>query len=535
METYRPLRAALTRPGEIPGSACVSAAGVAGGGGAATGGRVDESRCRILHIVVVPLLIGSAVVPMVAGQNPVFGALAALCVTVLIVLATMPVRLTMLIVVLVPITSGLRRGLPVPGLRLSEILIAVGAVAVLGLPTQRRPRWVTLDWAVLAFALAGSVIPLLDSVFVSGQHLAPRDLQTAFGPLQFLLLYRVTADVLRSVQAQRMAQRALLLASVPVSLLAIAEEVGPAAVHETLIAMTGTTAFNTQGYTAVSRSASVFPMWLALAGYLMVVILLGLSLLLGRIADVLPRWGLIVVILLGVLAVVASLSLTVTAMIIVGGGYLGWKHGQLTKILLLLGAIGLITAAVFGSLITQRMQAQTQSGARTRTVGPSWLPQTLAYRAEVWKEQYSGVVIKYAATGYGTDYPPEVEWGHTESGYITLLLRGGILYLSTAGLLLYAVIRRIRRELRTGPPPSRRALLYAAQTLVLAQFPLNLTFPYLTNSGMPQALWIVFGLVGGQGLWTGRCLASGETAGPPLASGIRILAGSGTTGSDEPP
>jgi hypothetical protein len=532
MEIYRPLRA-LTLPGGIPATGSVPEAGIAGGIEAVTGGRVDEGRRRVLHAVAGPLLVGSAVVPMMAGRNPVFGAAAAVGVAALIVLATMPVRLTLLIVILVPVTSGLRRGLPAPGLRLSELLIAVGAVAVLGLPMRRRPPWAALDWAVMVFALAGAVIPLLDTVFVAGQHLSLADVQIALGPLQFLLLYRVTVDVLRSAQSQRLAQRVLLLASVPVSLLAIVEAVGPVVVHETLISVTGTTAYNTQGYTAVSRSASVFPMWLALAGYLMVVILLGLSLLLGRATDVLPRWGLAVVILLGMLAVVASLSLTVMAMIIVGGVYLGFKHGQLTKILVLLAAIGLITVAVFGSLITARMQAQAQSEVRTRSAGPSWLPQTIAYRVEIWKEQYLGVVTKYAATGYGTGYPPEVEWGHTESGYLTLLLRGGVLYLSAAGVLLYAVVRRARRELEIEPPPSRRALLYAAETLVLVQLPLNLTFPYLTNSGMPQALWIVFGLVGGQELAAGRSLMISEVAGLTPASGIRVLSRNDTIASDD--
>lgn len=521
METYRPLRA-LTLPG---GAVTTHAtAGLTAGIDSTVGGRVDETRRRILHLAALPLLVLSAIAPMAAGRHPLLGAFAALGVAGMIVLATMPVRLALVIVVLVPITSGLRRGLPAPGLRLSELLIAVAAVAVLMLPMERRPRWTALDWAIMVFALAGAVIPLLDVFIYSGRAPGPHDLQTAFGPLQFLLLYRVAADALRSAPAQRTAQRLLLMASVPVSVLAIIEAIGPPAVHTTLISITGTTAFKTEGYTAIQRSAGVFPIWLALAGYLLVVVLLAFSLLLGRTSDVLPRWGLVTVIVLGLLAIVASLSLTVAAMVIVGGVHLGWKHGQLTRILVLLSAVGLITVAVFGSLITQRVQAQTRPQTQTRTAGPSWLPQTLAYRVEIWREQYLGVVAKYAATGYGTDFPPEVNWGHTESGYITLLLRGGVPYLSAAGVLLYAVTRRARRELETEPPPSRRALLYAAQTLVLVQFPLNLTFPYLTNSGMPQALWIVFGLVGAQELASGRTVTINEAPGLTPAYGIRVMA-----------
>jgi hypothetical protein len=489
---------------------------------------VDEARRWILHRAAIPLLVASAVAPMAVGRHPVLGAVAVLGVAVMIVLAAMPVRLTLLIVILVPITSGLRRGLPAPGLRLSELLIAVAAVAVLMLPMERRPRWTPLDWAVMTFALAGAAIPLMDVFLYTRRAPGPSDLQTATGPLQFLLLYRVTADSLRSAPAQRLAQRVLLLAAVPVSLLAIAEAVGPASIQETLIRITGTTAFTTNGYTAVPRAAGVFPIWLALAGYLLVIVLLGLSLLLGKTTDVLPRWGLITVVLLAVLAIVASLSLTVVSMVIVGGTYLGWKHGQVTRIVVLLGVAGLITVTVFGSLITQRVEAQTPSQTQTRSAGPSWLPQTLAYRVEIWKEQYLGVVVRYAATGYGTGYPPEVDWSHTESGYITLLLRGGVPYLSAAGVLLYAVVRRSRRELATEPPPSRRALLYAAETLVLVQIPLNLTFPYLTASGMPQPLWIVFGLVGAQELAAGRTLLLNDAPGLTPVYGISIPQGKET-------
>jgi hypothetical protein len=483
--------------------------------------RVDEARRRVLHGAAVPLLLASAVAPLAFGRSPALAALVVLGVAALIVLATMPVRLALLVVTLVPITSGLRRGLPAPGLRLSELLVAVAAVGVLLLPMGRRPRWTPLDWAVMTFALAGAVIPLVDLFIYARRCPGMGDLQTAMGPLQFLLLYRVTADAVRSAPAQRLAQRLLLLASIPVSALAIAEAVGPPPIHQALIGLTATAAFNTSGYTAVPRAASVFAIWLALAGYLLVVSLLALSLLLGGSKDVLPRWGLVTVILLDVLAIVASLSLTVTAVVIMGGVYLGWKHGQLTRILVVLGGAGLIAVAIFGSLITQRVDAQTQPGTRTRSAGPAWLPETLAHRVEIWKEQYLEVVIKYAATGYGTGYPPEVSWSHTESGYITLLLRGGVPYLSAAAALFYAVVRRSRRELETGPPPSRRALLYAAETLILVQLPLNLTFPYLTASGMPQALWIVFGLVGGHELAGGRTLLDSAPGRTPVC-GIEI-------------
>jgi hypothetical protein len=51
----------------------------------------------------------------------------------------------------VPAASGLRRGLPVPGLRLSEIAVAgIAAVVLTAAGRHGRAPWRVLDWAALA-------------------------------------------------------------------------------------------------------------------------------------------------------------------------------------------------------------------------------------------------------------------------------------------------------------------------------------------------------------------------------------------------
>jgi hypothetical protein len=455
---------------------------------------VSAGRARVLGIVAGPLIVLLSLAPAALGQPGALGAVATAVVVGLLVLARSPARLVLLAVALVPVTSGLARGLVVPGLRLSEALTVLAAVSILAMPVRLPRGWTGLDIAVLVYLLLGTVLPVVDLVLVAHGSFGSAALQTVLGPVQFVLLYLMTSAVLgRGVNAV-LAQRFLLLASVLISGLAIAESAGPPVVHETLIRLTGTTAFNTQGYTAVPRAASLFPVWLGLAGYLLVVLVLAVALLLAESREVLPRWALVTVIVLGVLGLAASLTVTIGATLVAASLYLGWRNRKLPQVVGLVVAAGVVAYLVFGSLITQRADAQTVSASVQHT-GPSWLPETIGYRVVVWEDQYAGVLQRYAATGYGPGFPPGIDWSHTESGYITLLLRGGIPYLAGTVALLVAVVRRARRELALAVTPSRRAVCQTALVIAVVQLPINLTFPYFTASGLPQAAWIVWGLL----------------------------------------
>lgn len=394
---------------------------------------------------------------------------------------------------LVPITSGLRRGFPVPGLRVSEALIVAGAVIVLlRMPSAARARrWTALDWAVVAYTIGGPAIELLD-VVANGRTVTGSALQTIAGPVQFLLLYRVVAVSLTRANDARNAQRALLIASIPVSLLAIAESLGPPAIHNMLISWTGTTVFNTNGYTPVPRAASVFPIWLSLAGYLLVPLMLAVALLLGRGFSVLPRWVLVAVVVLAFGALVASLTITVFAAAVVGALFLGWRYRRLFRVVVVACAVGVIAAVPFGALLLARASAQQQAATQT---GNPYVPQTIAYRIQIWQDQYLPALHGHWATGYGPEYPPNITWAHTESGYITLLLRGGIPYLAITAVLLWFVISHARDGALAAVTAERRALCEAVMVLALLQPLINLTFPYLTDGGLPQPLWVVIGLL----------------------------------------
>ena len=454
-------------------------------------------RGQILSLTAFPVMVALALAPAALGRPGVLGLVAVAAVVLLHFIAYSPHRVGLAVVALVPITAGLARGFAVPGLRLSELVIVLGALGLLALPTNLRPRWSGLDGLVLLYVAAATLLPLLDLFLVSGRPLDGVAVQTLLGPVQFGLLYFVVSTCFRTDRAAVLAQRALLVGSLGVSSLGIAEALGPPSVHAFLIGLTGTTAFNTPGYTSVLRAASVFPVWLALAGYLLVVLVLGTALLLVGDREVLPRWALLLVLAAGLMALAATLTATVTLVFAVAALYLGWRHRKLGLVLIMIGVTAVLTQFAFGGLIAQRAQEQGVSTAVYR-VGPSWLPETLAYRVQVWQDQYAASLTSYAATGYGPGFPPGVDWSHTESGYITMLLRGGVPYLVVTAVLLAGLVRRGRREAAVAPSRSRSALCEAAVVLAVIQVPINLTFPYFTATGLAQPAWIVWGLLAGQ-------------------------------------
>lgn len=435
--------------------------------------------------------------------------------------ASRPTALAIAIVAAVPITSGLRRGLPVPGLRVSEGLIVVAALIVLLRPAPpSRPHWTSLDWAVAAYTLVGPAIGLLDLIG-SGRSADSSSLQSTVGPVQFLLLYRVLAVALRGERSQRVAQRAFLLSTLPVSVLAITESLGPRGVQNFLVSLTGTTVYVTPGWTPVPRASSVFPIWLSLAGYLLVPMLLAVALLLGRVHDVLPRWTLLVILVLGFAGLLASLTITIAAALCVGTLYLGYRYRRLFVVLSTGCILALILVVPFWSLILQRVNAQHQSAHATAHY--PFLPQTIAYRVQIWIQQYLPAIKGHWATGYGPGFPPGVEWGHTESGYITLLLGGGLPYLAMAAVLLWFVMSRARAGRASCLSGHRRALCEAVFVIAAIQVLINLTYPYMINGGLAQPMWVLFGLLGAGHGWR----QAADDAEPSPSNRRRAAIGSG--------
>lgn len=458
---------------------------------------------RVLDVVPLPawsIVLGALGATAVAGalavQSPVLGVAVIVAVALGLALAQRPVLLALVVVALVPITSGLRRGLGIPGLKVSEVLVVFGALVVLGFAAKALPgpRWRAWDWAALAYCLGTATFGVLNSA-LQQTIITSDDINTMLGPIQFLLLYRTVAAAFPTAALRVLAMRALILASIPVSLLAIAQMVGPAFFQNLAVSLSGTGIFITPGYDPVMRATSVFPMWHPLGGYLVVVSLLMVALLLKRDTAVLSTWWLVGTLGIACISLVFTLTFTILGGLVLGVLVVGWAVKRLRLVLTWLvvgGAVGLVA---FFPIIGERLAEQGQATTATPTAGDSIVPQTILYRWIVWSDQYLPALQGMWVTGYGPADPPGISWDHTESGYITLLLRGGIPLLVVAAAVVYLSWRTAKAFLRTADSTAEIALAASVMGIAAITPVINFFFPYFTASGMPQPMWVVWGLL----------------------------------------
>ena len=114
----------------------------------------------------------------------------------------------------------------------------------------------------------------------SGSPITLADADKLLGPIQFFILYRAVLTTLTTERQRRVALRILLFASVPVSLLAVLQEMHFPGIAALLANATASQIFVTT--LGVSRATGPFAIWHDLGSYLLVIVMLGVALLVNR-------------------------------------------------------------------------------------------------------------------------------------------------------------------------------------------------------------------------------------------------------------
>jgi hypothetical protein len=178
--------------------------------------------------------------------------------------------------------------------------------------------------------------------------------------------------------------------------------------------------------------------------------------------------------------------------LLAGVGLLGVRYRQGRMVLRWLGIGAIVVAVGAGGLLAQRIDAQlsTSAGSSHHT----GVPQTLVTRWSVWTEQYIPAIEKKPLTGYGVELPSSIQWPFPESEYISFLIEGGVPLLALFGFLAWAMLEEARRGSRCEDPVDR-ALGQGLRVAVLAMVIVNSIWPFLSNGGEPQVLWVLFALL----------------------------------------
>jgi hypothetical protein len=434
----------------------------------------------------------------IAGAGLVYGpavALAGVAVALCgVVVLRRPLAGAYLLVALVPILSGLRRDLPVPGLRLSELIVGgLAAVLIATVETRRARPWSLFDWTALAYCVATLVLGTA-AMLDRGAPMTLEAISTLAGPFQFLLLYRAVLAVVSTEAERRRALALVLLASVPVSLIALLQFAGIGGLTDTLNSITGAEGLvvHTEEEGIEHRITGVFPHWQMLAGYLFVVVVAGLGALLAPGRGALPRWLCGAVTLLA-LAAMISTGTFVTAFGAVAAAFvLGAWYGRLGRVVAGLGAAAAGAAALFGSLIAERVAFSF--AAAPGADREAFIPQSIAYRIELWTGELLPAIAGRWLTGWGPELPSSLSFEHTESMYLTLLFRGGIPLLLVYGALTLALAGAAWRLAAGSERPFDRMLGRVMFTLVALLAVLHLLEPYFVTSGLPHLIWLLAAL-----------------------------------------
>lgn len=434
----------------------------------------------------------SVVVGLAAGFGAETAVAALLGVTVVVVVLLRPAIGAYTLVAVVPPVSGLRAGLPVPQLRLSEALIACIGVLLLVLARPgRTPRWRAFDWCALGYVLATAGLGAAD-LLSGGSPLTVADANKLLGPAQFFILYRAVLTTLTTERQREAALRLLLLSSTPVSALAILQEARVPGVASMLAGVTDSQLFGTTAN--VSRATGPFAIWHDLGSYLFVIVILGVALLVNQSDRVMRSTHLIWIVVLAGVALVTTV--TITPMVSAAVGVLVLAATARPRRRWVTRAVGLIAflGIAFEPILAARYDQQYASRPPGRQI--PFLPETLNFRIDVWTNEFLPVLAKHLVTGYGPHTPPRLAFDYTESVYVTILLRGGLPLLFLYAALMITLALRAR-DRRNDPDVARRAVAQVVFLLIVLVVFAQLVTNYFVNAGFPFLFWVLAALLMG--------------------------------------
>lgn len=457
----------------------------------------DEVAARIgrLPFAMVLVMVAGLVVGAAATRGAVAGTAALTAVAVGLAILRRPAVGALVLVATVPVVSGLSRGLPVPLLRPAELLIVTVGVAVILLASSDQPvKWRAFDWMALAYVVGTAGLGAAD-VLQRGEQLTQDMVNTLLGPLQFLLLYRAILVGVGTATLRRRALALLLIAGLVVSVVALMQKFDLLGTRSALGSVVeGEFDFAYSLGSGVGRATGPFASWHALAGYLLIVLLVAVALLLEEGQRVARRGTLVAVVVVSGVALAATVSLAPIAGALVGVLALACWHRRLGRVAVILAVAAVTAGILIGSDLQRRVDDQLGPVATKQTTGS--FPPTLAARWDIWTTQYLPQLEGRWATGYGPDQPPFplVTWPSTESIYVEMLMRGGVTLLVLYLALMWTLAAGALRESRDGDSDGRaagRALVVSVVVLAVIQA----IIPLFTGAGVPFVLWSLAGIV----------------------------------------
>ena len=386
---------------------------------------------------------------------------------------------------------GLRIG-EVAGVPLFALLVGV-ALVVAAVAARRRLRTLrptALDAVFVAYVVVRVVAERLDSPATGAMELGTvADLVVGYAAV-----WAARLAVGRAVDLPRFLT-VLVATSVPVSVLAVLQIADVPGVNRLLLATTDSRGLAVRVAEGRDiRATSTIGHWTNLGGYLLGMITLGcLALVTSRTWR---RPGLLVVV---ALAVVAQLATLTFAPLLVTVVVLAWTaHRLRLRAVAVVAAVGVaaaVGAVLLGGLVQRRVVAQLSR--RSSGSGPTgWLPETVAFRVEVWRRQTLPAIEARPWTGWGNGLyqpgfprPAYLRWVSPESEWLRVAVQAGV----PAALVLLALLLLVLHRARLAARADRAWGVLAVY--VVGLMVVSTVHSHLSDRGTPLVLWVATGLL----------------------------------------
>jgi hypothetical protein len=400
-----------------------------------------------------------------------------------------PMILCYLIILAVTFTSGIPRGQLVPVFVPNEPVLAASAglaffFIMLKANTQTFARPVLL--AMVVFVLGTAVLPLI-AYRLRGYPLPINAIFGLLAPAQYVILAILYYYIPQNDRDRMRLLQFMLLCGSGVAVIALMQafNVGPVV---TLL----TTYYSSEQFLNaedVGRVTSVFGSWNTLGNYLMTVIILVMALH-GYVKKRLYLINMVVSLGLCGLALLASGSFASLGGMVAGVFIVkAFDRANLKILFAIILVMGIGFIALQG-LVSERLAYQF--GDNNNSI----VPQTLAYRFEVWTKIYLPIIAKNLWWGWAPTFE-SVSWGWAESQYFFLLFRSGMVSLLAHLAYVFLLTGWAWSNIKQ-PDGLKRRMSIALFALLLLLTIMGFTNEVFTSSGTIDYLWMVVGMFAGE-------------------------------------
>lgn len=454
-----------------------------------------------LGINLAALVCGAFIGMIGLFLSPLLGLVLVIGVCGLMVLLAYPFLVCYLLIGAIVLTSGMERGAVVPMLKPNELaLLASVGITLLFLLTNRKGQQRGSSYFLFSFVILG-----IGTLFVPwatynlrGIYLTTNDLFSLVAPLQYFLLFGIFSSLPRNREDRYHLVVLMVVAGSIVAFIGLLQAADLSIVQYVLDRYYP----SSHGSAAeeAGRVTSLLGAWNATGIFLMAISLLGWGILPAAQSSR-DRLLLLGAIGLSVLGLIATGSFAGMGTLAVGFVLLSVMQGRAAQAIpvlmvtaILVGLLFLVLQPIIGPLIEQRFDYQFSG----RGGQDGWIPRTLLFRFEVWREIFWPAIRENPIWGTHPTIPEGFGWHAYESQYIYLLFATGLVGFSS--WLLWWVgsctwlIRQFGRVTAID-----RSIGTTTFALFIAMSIAGLTNAVFTFAGSIDYLWILLALTAAGG------------------------------------